>query len=82
MYSTASKLSLSIIKRTSGKRVRLVEKDTGLLQLWFLSVKKAVPNPNDSLVSSGFKFFKAGNDFSPSFAQWDSNLDGGLIMFT
>lgn len=59
-----------------------MKKDTGLLQLWFLGVKKAVPNFNDSLVSSGFKFFKAGNDFSPSSAQWDSDLDGGLVMFT
>lgn len=58
-----------IIKRISEKRGNLVEKDVGLLQVQFLYEKRAVPDFDDSLVSLGFKLFKARNAFSPSPAE-------------
>lgn len=37
--------------------------------------KRTVPDFEDSLVSLGFKFFKARSAFSPNPAEWKSGLD-------
>lgn len=74
MYNTASKLVCPVIKRISEKKKKksnLLEKDTERLQVYFLCEKRAVPNFDNSLVSSDFKLFKAGNAFSPRSAQGD-----------
>lgn len=59
-----------------GKRSDLVQKDTGLLQVEFICLWKGdVPDFEDSLVSLGFKLYKARSAFSPSPAEWKSGLD-------